>query len=174
MLPLPAPDERPVGAWWRPSAPFIEELAHWMRPRGKVLEVGAGNGLLAAHLAARGVEVLATTRFSSHDAHELGLYFPVAECEATEAVLRYGAECDVLLLCWPTTSPAALHAARAWGSTRPIVFIGEVSSPEEGEFGGCATDEFFASVRVEDRFATYCGNRLEAAFSCRFAPTQRP
>lgn len=152
----------PAGVWWRPREEFVEELANWLAPH-RVLEVFAGNGFLAAHLRKRGVRVQATTRFSSHDAHERGVYCEVEELDAAAAVRRHWASSDVLLMCWPTATLAAAQAALMWGS-KPLVFIGEVTDYSKGHLGGCASDEFFELVEPEHRFESYQGNMLEQAF----------
>lgn len=142
------------GVYWVATQGFVDELASRLRGK-RVLEVFAGNGFLAAHLAQAGVDIRATTIFSGHDAHERGIYFDVEEMRAEHAVLRYGPESDVLLMAWPTTTPAALHAALLWGPEKPLVFIGEMTDLAEGFLGGCATDEFFEFLQVEHRFASY-------------------
>lgn len=148
------------------SQPFIDELVSVLAGC-KVLEVFAGNVFLAAHLAARGVSVSATTRFAGHDAHEHGLYYPVEEMDAVDAVLNYGHTHDVLLMCWPTTTPRALRAVEAWGAEKDVIFVGEVSDYSKGHLGGCATDEFFERMRWARRLASYQGNALEAALMGR-------
>lgn len=167
LLSLPAQLQRTLGVYWNPSAAFCDELARYLTGR-RVLEIFAGNGLLAACLAARGVNVVATTRFSGHDAHERGLYYQVQECSAVSAVLEHGANADVLLVCWPTVTPAVLQAALRWGPERDIVFIGEVTDYTQGHLGGCATDEFFEAIDERHRFATYAPrNIMERAMVCR-------
>jgi len=150
------------GAYWTPNLQFVDELGEFLKGK-RVLEVFAGNGFLASLLAARGVSVRATTQFSGHDAHQHGLYHDVEDVDAVTAVRQYGHEHDVLLMCWPTVTPAALLAVAEWGADRDLVFIGEVTDYEKGHFGGCATDEFFACMAFTQRFTSYRGNMLEAA-----------
>lgn len=166
-LSLPAGCARVPGAYWRPNAAFVDELAVFLRAR-PVLEVFAGNGYLAAHLAARGVRIMATTQFAGHDTHELGVYYDVSELDAVAAVRQEGARHEVLLMSWPTVTPAALAAVAAWGPERDVVFIGEVTDYAKGQLGGCATDEFFERMAFHHRFETYTGNMLEAALVGRF------
>lgn len=169
LLPLPPVGSCVPGVFWRPNEAFVEQLAGWLEGK-RVLEVFAGNGYLAALLARAGVAVTATTRFSSHDAHSSGLYFPVLESEASRAVSGLGRDHDVLLMSWPTVTDAVLQAAYRWGFEKPIVFIGEVTDYAKGHLGGCATDEFFEAIDVTHRFQAYSGNMLEAAFVCRLRP----
>lgn len=128
---------------------------------------------MAALLNHAGVAITATTRFSSHDAHAHGLYFPVLESDAPRAVGALGRDHDVLLMSWPTVTEAALVAAYRWGFEKHIVFIGEVTDYSKGHLGGCATDEFFEAIEVVHRFESYRGNMLEAAFVCRLKPNLR-
>jgi hypothetical protein len=166
LLPLPAECARVPGNFWRPNEAFVSELATYLKGR-RVLEIFAGNGYLAAQLAARGISVTSTTLFASHDAHNQGLYHPVEFLEAFAAVTRHGESHDVLLVSWPTVTDAVLHAAQAWGPDRDIVFIGEVTDYSKNHLGGCATDEFFECVSFTHTFEAYQGNALEAAHVAR-------
>jgi hypothetical protein len=161
---LPSNADRMHGSFWRPNEAFVGELSSYLSGK-RVLEIFSGNGLLAGLLSARGVDVRATTLLSSHDSHSSGFFHPVEELHAIDAVVQYGGESDVLLVAWPTTTPAVLMAALRWGEDKPIVFIGEVTDRSRGPmgYGGCATDEFFDAVEVQQRFDTYKGNMLEAA-----------
>lgn len=165
MLPKTCP--RVVGNLWTPNLTFVDELAGFLQGR-RVLEIFAGNGYLAGHLHARGIDITATTRFAGHDGHERGLYHPVVEMEACEAVATLGGDHDVLLMCWPTPTPAAVVAAALWGSEKDIVYIGEVTDYSKHQLGGCATDEFFEQVAFQRQFGTYRGNAIEGAYVARF------
>ena len=136
------------GVFWRPSEVFVDELAMAMRDK-KVLEVFAGNGYLAGLLAQRGIDVVATSVLSSMDAHQRGLYHPVQDLDAVRAVRQLGADCDVLLMCWPTVTNQAVMAADLWAqdARRQIVFIGEFTDYSKHHLGGCATDEFFERMK---------------------------
>lgn len=149
----PRPDWVP-GCYWRPSGPFIDELSAWLAGQ-RVLELFAGNGYLAAWLKEKGISITPTTRFTGHDGHESGVYCDIVEVEACEAVASLGAEHDVLLICWPTVTPAVLRAALLWGPERPIVFIGEMTDLQVSFYGGCAADEFFERMQVTHWFKTY-------------------
>ena len=165
-LSIPNGCVRVNGNYWHPNPVFVEELAEYLKGR-KVLEIFAGNGYLAGLLAQRGIAVTATTRFAGHDSHESGVYYDVQEMEAVEAVHRYGASHEVLLICWPTVTPAALNAVRAWGAGKDVVYIGEVTDYEKGQLGGCATDEFFEQMVFTHRFETYRGDIWESALAGR-------
>ena len=170
LLKLPAiskGSERGLGVFWRPDPAMVEALAASLQGK-KVLEVFAGNGLLAGHLAARGVDVLSTSILSSMDAHCHGLYHPVENLGAEQAVALHGEGRDVLLMCWPTVTDAALRCCELWGG-KPIAFIGEVTDYSLGHLGGCATDEFHHLFATEQRLP-YQGNMLEQARIGRIAP----
>lgn len=151
-LKLPPPDHRPPYCYWRPSAGFIDELSTYLSGK-RVLEVFAGNGLLAAHLAARGIDVVATTTYSGHDGHHDGFYHPVENLSAVSAVSKHVDVVDVLLMCWPTVTRDALLAARRWGGD--VVYIGEVTDYSKNHLGGCADDEFFEQMKWSREFAQY-------------------
>lgn len=149
---------------------FVDDLASRMRGL-RVLEVFAGNGLLASKLAARGVDVVATTVFSSHDGHHLGLLHPVFPMDARLAVEAYGPGADVLLMSWPTTDQAAWGAAMRWGPERPMVYIGEAPLPDLpfGGYPGCASDLFFEATEVVEPVASYVSRNIMDTASVRRA-----
>lgn len=171
-LPLPTDSTRVLGAYWSPSEDFINDLANALRGK-KVLEIFAGNGYLAGLLAAKGIDIVATSLLTSMDAHEHGLYYPVQDLDAVAAVNVLGAERDVLLMCWPTVTMAALRACQAWGPDKDIAYIGEFTDYSRNHLGGCATDEYFEALRVDSTFSSYPSrNDLEKAIIGRIiAPT---
>lgn len=151
--------------FFKKSDDFINELSDYLEGK-TVLEVFAGNGYLSSLLREKGIQVHATSLFSGHDGHANGLFFPVEEMDAEQAVSKYGQEYDVLLISWPVVSNKALKALRRWGSEKPVVYIGEVtdrSLPGALGLGGCADDEFFESIVWEREFRSYSGNMLERA-----------
>lgn len=155
-------EDCPPGVFWKPSEAFVRELADWLKGR-RVLEVFAGNGFLASVLAKQGIEIKATSLLSGMDAHRLGLYHSVEHMNALEAVNRYRDSADVLLICWPTVTQAVIQAAMAWGESREICYVGEVTDYSKRQLGGCATDEFFSGTHVTHEFKFYRGNALEHA-----------
>lgn len=161
-LPLPKLPCLVRGCYWQPTLGFLQELQAWLGQR-PVLELFAGNGYLAAWLQHLGGQVTATSRLSGMDAHAHGVYCPIRELTATEAVDQLGADHAVLLLCWPTVTEAAIAAVRAWGREKPVIFIGERTDYTTGFLGGCATDCFFAETREVHRFSQYAGRAGEVA-----------
>lgn len=150
------------GVFWRNNGSFINELSDYLKGK-RVLEVFSGNGYMASLLKENGIAVKATSLPSSHDCHSMGFFTDVQNIEAVEAVRQYGGDFDVLLMCWPTTTPRAFMAATVWGTQKPIVFIGEISNAKEKIYGGCATDEFFEGTHIERVFKSYNGNIIETA-----------
>ncbi len=145
-------------SWGSFSPFFVDELVDWIAGRS-VLEVFAGNGLLAKLLSDRGVKIKATTLFRSHDAHENGMHFPVEELDVESAVSRYGDQFDILLMSWPVAEETASRSLLGWDSQKPVVFIGEVTDLAKHELGGCATDSFFAMTDVISQFQKYKSTR---------------
>lgn len=151
---------------------FVTSLAERLRGLA-VLEIFAGNGLLASQLAAQGVAVTATSLFSGHDGHGMGMRHPVIEMDAVQAVRELGTEADALLMSWPTTTEATTRAVMEWGSERPVVFIGEISRQDigPGGLGGCATDTFFEATEIVEALPDYeAGNWLDRAVIMRARP----
>lgn len=141
-------------SWGTFAETFVGELSTWIGER-KVLEVFAGNGLLASKLAAKGVDVLATSLYKEYDGSRRDFPVDVYERDARDAVIEFGEGRDLLLMCWPTTTEAAAASALLWGQDRPIVFIGEVTDLARGHYGGCATDLFFDMTEEMQVFSTY-------------------
>lgn len=135
---------------------FVDELAGWLRG-SRVLEVFAGNGLLASLLAARDVDITATSLLTGHDGHRAGMHHEVIELDARSAIRDHGSEHDVLLMSWPPADEIAMQAALLWGEEKPLVFIGEITRPELGMMGlgGCASDLFFELTTETSAFDGY-------------------
>lgn len=171
LLPLPAFHDEVRGLYWRPNDEFIDELVTALTGK-KVLEIFAGNGYLAGILASRGIDIVATSILSGIDAHEYGVYHPVDDVNALNAVQKYGEGSDVLLMCWPMTTMQVTYAAEQWGD-RPIVFIGEYTDYSKDHLGGCATDEFFEGFTINSIFSTYQGSYIEKACMGNFSPAHR-
>lgn len=114
----------------------------------KVLEIFAGNGSLAAKMAELGTNITPTSIFSGYEGNDINSN--VVECDAVSAVAQYGEEHDILLIVWPIVTKDVFLAAQLWGTSKEVIFIGEVTSYKEPVFlGGCATDEFFEHLVIE-------------------------
>jgi len=156
--------------WGSFTPTFLDTLAEHIASR-RVLEIFAGNGYLASELSRRGVDIHATTLFSGHDGHEYGMHHAVEEIEASAAIQKYSAERDMLLMSWPVSTPDATFAALRWGFDRPIIFIGEISNPDRGMFGGCADDMFFEITRTVETLPDFePRNMLEKALVLQLDP----
>ena len=153
-------------AYFKGCDAFYRELSDFLKGK-KVLEIFAGNGLLAHKLDQRGVKIRSTSLFSGHDGHSHGMHFPVDEIDARKAVQVWGAESDILLVSWPVADQSILPAMDLWGSEKPIVYIGEAPNsklPGLSGLPGCACDEFFERITWEREFKTYTAtNMLEKA-----------
>lgn len=165
MLPLPPSPESVSGLYWNHTPAFVDELVQSLQGQ-RVLEIFGGNGYLAAVLHARGIEVTCTTIPTGLDAHEYGIYHPITPMDAVDAVEAFGAQHDVLLMCWPNVTKRAFFAARLWERIkpqRPIVFIGEYTDYAKKHYGGCATDEFFDAFVPTRIFDSYGAGFMEKA-----------
>ncbi|MND11668.1 hypothetical protein D3C87_466000 [compost metagenome] len=156
-------------SFWSQNKSFVRELGQYLAGK-RVLEVFAGNGLLASQLAEQGVDITATSLFKEYDSSHLKLHHPVVEMSATEAVLLHGSDANVLLMSWPEANNHAYLAAKMYFAMRgdepssELVFIGEKTDYSRGLLGGCATDIFFEQFgKVIHRFDSYQGNCIEVA-----------
>lgn len=154
--------------WGTFDKEFVDELAAWIGER-KVLEVFAGNGVLAAELAGRGVDIIATSIHSPSLDGELRNYaFDVHNRDARDAVVEFGTDRDILLMSWPTTTDeAAAGAALLWGQDRLIAYIGETKN---GFLCSCATDLFFDMTEEAHRFESYRSDGIDTAAIRRTVP----
>ena len=131
-----------------------------------VLECGAGNGVLARHLAARlrgAARVVAVDDFSSR----IGTLAPVEQLDCAAALRKYAP--DVVLASWMPAGVDWTEAVRACASVRGYVLLGEADSSTCGDLWatwgvlppvGCARCEFEGCGRCdtgldEDSVAPY-------------------
>lgn len=114
------------GMWAIVDRQWTKHLADWIGER-RCLEVMAGAGWLARALHDHGAAIRATDDYS-WDARQHGQMervYPVDQCDALAAVEWYG-DADVLIVSWsPYEDDTIIHVCDAWGTTRPIVSIGE-------------------------------------------------
>jgi uncharacterized UPF0146 family protein len=125
------------GMWAIVTMEWTRKLAAYLRGM-RVLEVMAGAGWLARALADHGVEVVATDNNSWARQHKLARpVYDVIQMDAIDAV--HVATADALMVSWPPQDDTTIvDVARAWGPSKPIVYVGEWA-------GGCnAPGAFFA------------------------------
>lgn len=132
------------GMWALVYRSWVQVLAEWIGDR-QVLEVMAGRGWLAKALAEEGVSIVATDDGSFDKRHnKCGPVHEVLSLDALGAIARFGDDADVLIMSWPPYGDeAATDALEAWGTGRPIVYIGE------GEDMACAPDSFWQCWRKD-------------------------
>ena len=125
------------GMWSIVTKTWASLLAEWIGDR-KVLEIMAGPGWLAKALLDEGTRIIPTDDNSwSHKHSKVSFLLPIIQMDCIEAVKQYP-EAQILLVSWPPYGEEAIcNACAAWGSDRPIIYIGE-------GYGGCnAPEEFF-------------------------------
>lgn len=154
-------------SFWKQDDKFLAELASYLQGKS-VLEIYAGNGLLASRLAELGVNIRPTSLFRDYDRSAEKLYADVEELSATDAIEKYGNQADVLLMSWPEVSNSAVISTIRFfktnnGHEKKVIFIGERTNLKEEEFGGCANDLFFKCYRSPEKTFKYKGNRIEVA-----------
>lgn len=132
------------GMWAIVDMEWTRKLAHWSGAR-QVLEVMAGKGWLAKALSLHGVNIVATDNMGWTNMHSDPTYlFPVEKLGARAAINKYP-NADILLISWPPyDDPEIMKVCKAWGSNRPIIYIGE------GQGGCTAIDGFFEHFYEED------------------------
>lgn len=134
-----------------PTRKFAMQMKTDIIKEGKVLEVMAGDGVLAGHLKDAGVDIIATDIF----VHEP--IFPVEELDAIKAVEKYGPEIDFLLMCWsPPSDPIVHQTAIRLHEVNPealILFMGEISACN-------GTVEYFDGVEEVEEISTEAVNSI--------------
>lgn len=144
-----------AGMWTLVDKAWTKALASELTGK-KCLEVFAGRGWLTQALRDHGVDVTATSRFSSHDGSNAGLVADVIDMSAIQAVQNF--DFEVLIMGWP---PAGEEATRAvieairCGRQFKIVFIGEPYSTNPGRLSGTASDSFFEITELEKELTEY-------------------
>ncbi len=136
--------QRKHGMWSMVDSTWTRDLADWMGQR-ICLEVMAGAGWLAKALSAHGLNLIATDFDARAKWGKRPAVYPVKPLDALAAIACHP-EAEVLLVSWPPyADPVIESLAEAWGTERPIVYIGEAC-------GGCtATEPFCAQLQVTDR-----------------------
>ncbi|MBO3092066.1 hypothetical protein LH991_13775 [Schleiferilactobacillus harbinensis] len=122
--------QRQFGVWAMLTAPFADTLAAAWQGR-RVVELMAGNGMLSAGLAQRGVTMTATDDRSWVAANGTGQdpWYPIQDLPATQAVAATLAQTDAYVWAWsPDGVPvdwAVLQQLRAAQFAGDLLVIGE-------------------------------------------------
>jgi hypothetical protein len=136
------------GCWAIVDQQWTKQLADWIGTR-TVLEVMAGGGWIAKALKDHGVDIVATDDYSwpkggnGHSNLPTWDDLPVTKMGALKAVRTIPA--DILLVSWPPYSDTAIvRICNTWGTTRPIIHIGE------GQGGCTACDKFYERFKEDE------------------------
>jgi len=119
---------------------WTRQLADWIGTR-KCLEIMAGWGWLSKALSEHGVDIIATDDYSWNNYETIKQVHPIEKLEACAAIQEHP-NAEVLLCSWPYMDNDFTTACKAWGSQRPIIYIGE-------GYGGCTADDEFHDGFVE-------------------------
>lgn len=157
----------PLGTFYIPNKLFFKELAQYIGDRS-VLEVFAGNGLLASELQKLGVDVHPTSIHSDYDNYKNKPYTEVEGIDCVNAVIKYGEEKDILLVSWATADQALYLASLLWDKDKEIIFMGECYHGIIDCLPGCASDEFHELITPTHFFQQYTPkNGVDRAFACK-------
>ena len=118
-----------------PTEEAIDHITEFVG-EDEVIEVGAGKGLWAKLLKCKGVDIIATDDFSTHqDVLHAETFTDIEDLSAKQAVRKYGSH-NVLMMVWPAPGHLSSMASDALKSFtgNKIVYVGELS-PE-----GCTGD----------------------------------
>jgi hypothetical protein len=119
------------------TAGVLDRLAEYLKGK-KVLEVMAGAGWLAKGLSDRGITVKSTDDFSWEGYLDWKRVFPIEQLDVSEAVDKYMANYDVLIVSWPHyIAKNLIRVMQQLPEGTPVVYIGE------GAGGCCAGEKFF-------------------------------
>lgn len=114
------------GMWALVDLKWTRKLSDWIGKR-RTLEIMAGRGWLGRALSYHGTDITCTDRYQAHE------IYPVHEWEANKVNMS---GYDILIVSWPPYLESdVIEALDKWGTSRPIVYIGE------GYGGCCGVDE---------------------------------
>lgn len=123
--------ENEYGMWAYISAPFAADLAHFIGPKDRALEVMAGNGYVSKGLRDHGVHVYCTDSLAWTKQNETGkhLVTNVEKLDAFSAFRKYQDKIKYIIMSWsPDGVPVdwqLLQAVRKSGRDIPMIVIGE-------------------------------------------------
>lgn len=124
---------RTRGLWTVIDQRWTKQLALWINGR-TVLEVMAGGGWLAKALSEYYADITATDRIEGWETahHNMRHVYPITRMGAVVAVDNY-CDRDLLLICWPPHKDRTTIAiCDAWGTDRPIIYIGDPAFAPDG------------------------------------------
>lgn len=115
---------------------FVRVFRKWTNPLAnyigdwKVLEVMAGNGMVAYSLKRSGIDIIATDNLSWKRFCKKNPWpIPIENIDAIQAIEKYGEKIDFLLMAWPMyNDPTAHGCMEELYKTNPdaiVIYIGE-------------------------------------------------
>ena len=144
---------RPITGYANLNGEMLDKMAEALDGK-KCLEIMAGNGLLSRELQDRGVDVLATDKYTISENGYYALrgvdtHTQIEYLDALDAVNKYAADVDVIIMSWPPynnrISSDVIDALHEINPDIDILYIGESQ-------GGCTADDLFFEKTYEDYF----------------------
>jgi hypothetical protein len=122
--------ESEYGMWAYISAPFVKDLADYIRP-GAALEIMTGNGYISKGLQDLGIQVYPTDSFAWTTENQTGKH-PVTDIEqldALAAIAKYQDQVNVVIMSWSPDKSSidqeVLKAIRKNHNQLKLIVIGE-------------------------------------------------
>ncbi len=130
----------PSWKWLRPFAKMLEGK--------KVLEFGAGTGILTAAMRRLGVNIDAVDSQKKAWRHIPCLLEDIKVCDGLEYLKAHEKDYDVLFLAWPYMDDTCRLACKAFGEKKEIYYFGEDQLWED--MCGCTANmAFFSEFDLE-------------------------
>lgn len=130
------------------SHQWINPLADYLSGH-KCMEIMCGLGAISASLQKKGIDIISTDNGSWDDRWKNNVWTEVEKIDAVEAIRKYGADIDYIIMSWAYMDDTAYRCLQAMREVNPnckMIVIGE-------DWGGCtADDSFFDSIEIlEDK-----------------------
>lgn len=143
---------------------FIDALSTFLKNKGPVVELMAGNGFLSNCLMQKNIDIIPTDDFSWKSSWNK-LYCDVQNINAADTIKKYQ-NCEYIICSWPYMDDDFANAIQLLRPDQKLIYIGESR-------GGCtASDAFFEGVEEIESDESWW--KIYSSFDSRYLCHDKP